>query len=284
MKILTDLARFLGVWLTCLVAQTAAGTLAATLVKIGGFAAPGPEPLSSGQAMLLVTGAYAVVLSLLARGLPLGFVKKTGVLFSVLFGAGSLLSAAEAWFFRESVHFPSGFIAALLISGPVASLLASAGAAVIWRTASSSDASRLQVSGQKVALLIALYVILYSVAGYAIAWQSRDVRSFYQEGIVIAVPWLLLLQVARGAVWAWLAVLCARFLDMGRFLRAGLAGLSFAVFMAVPLLYPSAVMPWSVRRVHFVELVAANLLFGFLAVTFLTGGRRGTIGELSASS
>jgi hypothetical protein len=249
-KILTDLARFLGVWLTCLVAQVAAGALAAALVKIGDSAAPGPEPLSSSQAMLLVTGAYAVVLSLA----------------------------------RDSVQCPSGYIAALLIAGPVASPLASAGAAVIWRSAPSSDASRLQVSGQKVALLIALYVILYCVAGYAIAWQSRDVRSFYEEGVVIAVPWLLLLQVARGAVWAWLAVLCARFLDMGRFLRAGLAGLSFAVFMAVPLLYPSAVMPWSVRRIHFVELVAANLLFGFLAVTFLTGNRRGTMGELSASS
>ena len=115
-------------------------------------------------------------------------------------------------------------------------------------------------------LLTGLYVILYFVAGAVVAWSSAAVRAYYGDGLDIDVGKLALLQLGRGAVWTGLAALLAATVQGRSLTVAGLVGAVFAVLMAAPLLYPSAVIPWPVRQVHLVELALANFAFGALAV------------------
>jgi len=52
-----------------------------------------------------------------------------------------------------------------------------------------------------------------------------------------------------------------------------LVGLALSVRLAFPVLVPNPYMPWTVRRVHFVELLTENFFFGAVAA-WLFGGNR----------
>jgi hypothetical protein len=82
-------------------------------------------------------------------------------------------------------------------------------------------------------------------------------------------PWLAPLQLARGLLWAAIAVPVIRMMR-GRWWEAGLAvALSFAVLTSAQLLLPNPFMPRAVRMAHLVETSTSNFLFGWLTVAIL---------------
>jgi len=127
------------------------------------------------------------------------------------------------------------------------------------------------------ALLIggAIYVILYTVFGYFIAWQSPDVRAYYggetSRGFLwhlwdlqLRVPWFIPFQFLRGCLWTVLAMLIMSLIS-GRWLRSGLVvGLFFAVMMNAQLLLPNPLMPEAVRLIHIAETVPSNFILGLV--------------------
>jgi hypothetical protein len=125
-----------------------------------------------------------------------------------------------------------------------------------------------------------MFVLLYLVFGYFIAWRSEEVRAFYggenSSGFLshiwalqLRVPWFLPLQFARGCLWAGLGLIGLPLLS-GSWKRAGcVLGLFLAVVMNAQLLLPNAAMPETVRLVHIAETAPANFSLGVVLAWML---------------
>jgi hypothetical protein len=231
-------------------------------------------PLSLPQALLTVSSGEALLLSLLAarssaRGWKLG-ISLAVVLFCVETG----LSMIEASFFNVDLHLPVGAIWWSVRSGLLRDAICALAIALLWREEHAKSVAAPTGLGWKVPSIAILYVVAYSVAGYFIAWQSPAVRDFYPHAKDIAIGELALLEIGRGLVWAALAVLLFRCLRGRAWEKAALTGAAFALFGTLVLLYPSEFMPWIVRRVHFVEMLSSNFVFGVLSAILLVRGTR----------
>ena len=131
----------------------------------------------------------------------------------------------------------------------------------------------------------AVFVSLYYLFGYYVAWKNPVVRAYYggtdpgsflaqMRGILEGVPWMLPLQFARGLVWTLLAILVIRMMA-ARWWEAGLAvSLLFAVPTAY-LLFPNPIMPDAVRMTHLIETAPYQFLFGWFAAWLFAGAGRG---------
>lgn len=116
-----------------------------------------------------------------------------------------------------------------------------------------------------------LYVILYMFFGHFVAWQSAEIRSFYDGPATggglenfgpVAMPLFGPFQFLRGLLWTGLGLLVLK-LMMTDWWKAGLAlGVLLALIMNAQLLIPNPYMPAKVRFVHLIETVPSNFLFG----------------------
>jgi hypothetical protein len=260
-------AKAVAIWVA-LLAGSVLGSLAATLP-----ASPGTDsvPFSTGQALLLVNALVALVLAALGARMTGPVWRRAISLFVLLYVVETLLSTIESYFFGAFLHLPENMLGGIAAANAVKSALAASVAAFLWR--GDGDAAAPGGLAWKLPAIVALYVLCYFGAGYAIAWQSAAVRAYYGDGLAIDNQLLLLVQIGRGAIWAGLVWLLARELRGSPMSKAVLAGAAFAIVMAAPLLYPNPFMPWSVRQVHLVELGVSNFLFGLLAVLLLSWNR-----------
>lgn len=253
------------VWIAVLAGAIIGGVLFPITPESGTQA----EPLTAGQALMIVALVDALVLALLASALAGGWIRKFAVLFATMVIVEPLLSFSEALIFGASVQMSPEFLLRVALGNVIKAACASAAAATLFRSA--------EVKAQlpdglpwKIPAIVLLYIIAYYGAGQFIAWQSEAVRHYYGDGTLIPAAGLLVLaQVARGLVWAAATILLFANLEgpVGR--KALLIGLAFAFIMAIPLLFPNAYMPWPVRRVHFVEIAVSNFLFGMAAAYVL---------------
>lgn len=236
-----------------------------------------PPPVHAGQvdgpfqampALLLVTAAGALVLASLAPRLTSTGWRRPVILLVVLFGVETFLSWVEAVFFNAFLQMSDAALASMVINGLIRAAIAASVAALLWRRP-AQGALQGTLSIPRFVTLTSLYVVLYFVAGSAVAWSSEAVRIHYGEGLTIEPVKLVLLQVARGAAWTALAALLAATMSGPRLTVAALTGFAFAVLMTAPLLYPSAIIPWPVRQVHVIEIALSNFAFGFLAICLL---------------
>jgi hypothetical protein len=121
--------------------------------------------------------------------------------------------------------------------------------------------------------LAVVYMVLYYLFGYYVAWQNPDVRTFYagstelkslfeqMRSITIATPWMLPLQFGRGLLWALFAYPVVRMLKTSRLETACTISALFGVWSFV-LLMPNPLMPPSVTRSHFWETLWCDLILG----------------------
>jgi hypothetical protein len=205
--------------------------------------------------------------------------KLIATVFALYFGVKTFMPQAEALFFLQ---IGGGVQMAVSVMGlVVAALFAPLAVLVLgrgWALGDGDTAANTRwemTAGQWIGrMLVAAvaYVVLYVTFGSLIAWQSPEVRSFYQEsGSVEGFRFLfsgfagvLTLQLFRGVLWALIALPVIRMMKGGRW-ESGLAlGLLFAVLMNAQLLLPNPYMPEAVRMVHLVETASSNFLLGFL--------------------
>ena len=123
------------------------------------------------------------------------------------------------------------------------------------------------------AILAIVYVVLYYLFGYYVAWQNPELRlyysgtaelkSFYQQmsSTMTATPWMVPFQFARGLLWVLFAYPVMKMLNTRRIetavIIAALFGVgSFALFI------PNPLMPVSVAHSHFWETLGSDLLLG----------------------
>ncbi|MDX1501368.1 MAG: hypothetical protein R3325_03320 [Thermoanaerobaculia bacterium] len=134
-----------------------------------------------------------------------------------------------------------------------------------------------------------LFVALYYLFGYYVAWRTPEVREFYggtdpgsflaqMASVMEGTPWMLPFQLARGLLWVALAVLAMRMMR-GPLWRVAL---SVSILFGVPALYlllPNPLMPDPVRMAHLLETAPCQFLFGALVVFLFRRRTAGSIGD-----
>ena len=209
-------------------------------------------------------------------------------IFVVFYGVNTLMPQIETAFFIT--RLPPGMLPRLFLAGAIMAAVFSPLAVLILGKARSRVNQPpehawlkmpVTVWIPKLALIVAMYLVIYFTFGYFIAWRNPAVRAYYGESelrsftehlasLLRNQPLLFLLQVVRALLWTAIAVPVIKMMK-GRWWEGGLAvALLFAVVNS-QLLIPNPLMPAEVRMAHLLETATSNFLFGWLVVIILRG-------------
>ena len=268
-------------------------SVAAAVTGVAGSApATAPSGMDVLAPVLFCVLAAAVLSWMIVRSTLFGG-RLMAAFFLAHFGLGTFMLQIESAVFLPR-QLPPGFVNRLFAMGALIALVAAP--AAVWihgRLRSSPVAgpapSRIPSTpgawALRLAALAAVYVALYFLAGYFIAYRNPDVLAYYGDsdaGSFLAamqrvwtnMPWLFALQALRGVLW----VACVISFIVSFRGRAWelplLVGCAFSVWL-VMLLAPNPYMPESVRMSHLVETVSSNFVFGcIVGASFVTSGER----------
>lgn len=120
----------------------------------------------------------------------------------------------------------------------------------------------------KLGVIAVAYLVLYFGFGYVVAWQNPSLREMYGGGANQAVfnpLQMLVLQIARSALWALFTLPVIRMLRAKPWIAAVILGLFLALPMNIVHAVPNTIMPDpTVRLSHFIETSTSNFLFGMV--------------------
>jgi hypothetical protein len=188
---------------------------------------------------------------------------------------------------------PPGLIKKIFVMGAVVAFLFVPLAVLIMskiRRPGQPHAERtltLKSQAARFCILAMLYVVLYYLFGYYVAWQNPELRLYYSGTTelkslylqmrtnVTGTPWMLLFQFGRGLLWALFAYPVVRMLNTRRIETAGIIAALFGVG-SFALLMPNPVMPASVAQSHFWETLWCDLLLGAIVGWVLAADARPT--------
>ena len=268
------------------------------LIAISGIGAtllPGNEAAGDGaQASALPLPVLLGIFfcQVLALALPIVWSRWTGwrlsaVIFLIYFGTVTFVTQIESLVYLgdkmpESLVtgiFAMGFFVAAVFS-PICVLVLGRWKAKPTTGDMLAPALNLGRWKWRVAFSGLVFLALYYLFGYYIAWQDPELRAYYggtdpgsffaqMKGIVQATPWMIPLQYVRGSMHVGLGLLVI-YSMRGSWWRAGLA---LAMLLAVPalyLLFPNPVMPDFPRMIHLIETLPYQFLFGWFLAWFLS--------------
>jgi len=204
------------------------------------------------------------------------------------FGSFTFITQIETWYFLTGLTVSSELISALFLMGLTVPLLFIPIAILIsgyWKDEGAvSDLKLLDMPVKQFIIRLTaisiLYVIIYWIAGYYIAWQNPELRSFYgSQGEIMPfwdhtiqtlsdTPDLLILQLFRGTLFALFVYPVIRGSSVSPWLTSLIIGSLLAIpslghILANPLI-PSA----EVRFTHMIETIPSTFLFGMIISWF----------------
>lgn len=275
--------------MVCLAVATFASGLADISVLTGPVSdTESPNAADAFLPMLLFSFLLAAVFGLaIMRSRWHGWKLITAVFVS-FFGLMTIMTHSESIvFLRHTIQ--GGLIVTLFIMGGIfAGLFAPTAVAVMGRLRAGVG-SGFEPQQEQVALTAwiwrmvaigAIYLVIYNVFGYFIAWKSTAVQAFYggiDEGTfpkhLVSVwrssAWVFPFQFGRGILWALFALPIVRMYRGKRWEVALTIAFLFSVW-STQLLAPNPFMPQAVARTHFVETSTSNFLFGYIVGLLLT--------------
>ena len=218
------------------------------------------------------------------RGVPM-----VGQLFVLSFGAQVFMTQIETSYFISAFPLLNGNFQLynLILRGLLTSLLFSL--LVTWICGGFSKNPRPQTKFSIMAnnaikqgsWLPVVYIVLYMLFGYFVAWRVQELRLFYggptqlngffeQWGIsLMGKPELPAFQYFRGVLW----ILCLVPLFMGfsgkRVELIILSALALALLPTAQLAFANPLMPAAVSLGHFWEVSISTGIFGALCAWFL---------------
>ena len=242
--------------------------------------------LSAPFILLLVAALDTAVVAAAMRRLHTGGWRLVGAIFLLFYGVKTFLVGLEAVYLTDVLPpplarslFVNGLIVAVVFAPAAVWLLGRRQAsAELDATAEGARRTPRTVARWPGRLLLAgvLYFILFVAGGLLLfrplATALDPVEAAAYGAGFEAPAWLPLFIVARGILWALLALPAIRGLGCRSWANGLVLGLVFAVLMANNLLFPGDIAP-TMRAAHFVELFVENLLYGLLLV-WLVGPRR----------
>jgi hypothetical protein len=212
------------------------------------------------------------------------------ILGLVYYGSFTFLTQIESWYFLSETSVPPPLLPRLFLMGLSIPLIYIPLAVWICGKWKKSEHFNDQSKGSKLPLkqlflnlgsIAVIYLIVYWLAGYFIAWQNPELREFYGSPGEIkpfflhtidtfgSTPSLLLLQLFRGVIFALLGLLILRSSKVKLWQTALLTGFLFAIPHFVHIL-PNPFMPIaSVRLSHMVETASSSFIFGLIVVWIL---------------
>jgi hypothetical protein len=227
--------------------------------------------------------------------------KLIAALVVTFYGLMTFISQIETIAYLRA-KMPPGLIKNLFVMGAVVAFLFVPLAVLIMRKIRGPEqphAERvltLKSHAVRFGILAIVYVVLYYMFGYYVAWQNPELRLYYSgttelKGLyeqmrlnVTGRPWMLPFQFGRGLLWALFAYPVVRMLNTRRIETAGIIAALFGVG-SFALLIPNPVMPASVAHSHFWETLWCDLLLGAIVGWVLAADARSTApGQTQAMS
>ena len=206
------------------------------------------------------------------------------------YGAVTFLTQIEVWYFMSNVTFDQSLLPRLFIMGlPVAFVYIPLAVWILGKGKKKESAkftSSLIFSTKqwiwKLTSIVIIYILLYWSAGYFIAWQNTDLRSFYGSHGDILPFWehtaktlhtnygLFPFQAIRAMLWTLCAIPIVLGSKVNVWWTAILVGLFFTIPQISGLILENPLMPnASVRLSHMIEGIASNFIFGMIIVWLL---------------
>ncbi len=279
-------------WLGALIVFIVSFVLGGVVLPVSGAitAAMPASGILSLPAGLALTGAVnATILVWAARRSSFTGVRLWLQLLVLCFGATTFLTQIETGYFLSA--FPllqggftvyefilRGFISALIFTLVVTLLV---GGFARRERPASAFAVQADHALRMGAWLPVVYVALYMLFGYYVAWQSPAVRQFYggatqmpslleQWGrTLMQRPELPVFQYFRGVLW----LLCLILLFIGfsgkRLELVILSFLALGLLPTIELVFPNPLMPAAVALAHFWETSISTGIYGALCALFV---------------
>ena len=244
-----------------------------------------PEEMSQAtRALIIVSLIYSLVLSFLILRSPWYGLKLMGAIIIVQFGVETFMAQIETLYFNSAIQMETAMLVSIVAAGALRALIfAPLAVFILGKMKKSAHPKGERVAavpsdwGRRFAALTLLYVVVYFVFGYFVAWQWAETRLFYSGTTAIKPffvhlwdlfrtdPIILPFQVLRGALWTALAILIVRVMKARRWETSLAVALTFAALLSLPLLFPNPYMPPAVAWSHFFEVSSSMLLFGGIA-------------------
>ena len=249
----------------------------------------------AGIALVFVSLFFSLVLSFIILRSPWYGLKLIGAVFLVQFGVETFMAQIETLYFNRAVQMSAAELFAIVAAGALRALIFAPLVVLIFgklkKPAQTEEEPAAVVSsdfGKQFLAVTLIYVLIYFLFGYFVAWQWEETRLYYSGSTAIKPflvhfrdlffsedPLILPFQILRGALWALLATLIIRMMKAKRWEKLLTVALTFAVLFSLPLgLFPNPIMPPPVARSHFIEISTSMLLFGGIAGWILAGNER----------
>ena len=205
------------------------------------------------------------------------------------YGAFTFMTQIETWYFLADSAVPAAILPRLFVMGlsipilyiPLAILICNK-----WKKRETivNDKNMVMPFKQlvlKLGVLAIIYLVIYWLAGYFIAWQNPELRTYYGSPGELTpffahtiermtnAPDLFILQLARGILFAIIAMP----IIIGSKVKPWLTALLVAFLLGVPHLVhimPNGLMPAaSVRLSHMIETATSTFVYGLIIVWLL---------------
>lgn len=264
---------------------------------IGTLAMGDIEPIAQSEPGLVSDATAMLILGIINTVLIIGMIvssrwygwKLTLLLALSYYGSFTFITQIETWYFFTETTISPQLIPRLFLMGLSIPLIYIPLAVLIcnkWRKRDFNKGNKnMEMPFNqlilKLGILAIIYLIIYWLAGYFIAWQNPELRAFYGSPREIAPffthtlerlnnsPDLFLLQLARGVLFSIIAMP----IIIGSKVKPWLTALIVASVLAVPHLVhimPNPLMPAaSVRLSHMIETATSTFLFGLIIVWLL---------------
>lgn len=245
--------------------------------------------LASGMAFLFNAVANGLVLVWAARRSSFKGLQMLGQLFILSFGTQVIMTQIETGYFLSA--FPllhDNFqLYNLILRGFMTSLFFSV--LVTWMCGGFSKKPRSESSFtvttdnsvKQSAWLAVVYIVLYMLFGYFVAWQVRELRLFYsgpselngffeQWGLsLMSKPELPAFQYFRGILWLLCLVPLFKGFSGRRVELVILSALALGLLPTAQLAFANPLMPAAVSLGHFWEVSISTGIFGALCAWFI---------------
>lgn len=264
---------------------------------IGTMAMGDMVPTTASEPGLLSDASAMLLLGLINTALIVGMILSSRwhgwrlalLLGLAYYGSFTFITQIETWYFLANITLSPELIPRLFLMGLSIPIIYIPLAIVIcnkWKKRDINTSVRymqmpLKQMLLKLGVLAIIYLVIYWLAGYFIAWQNPELRIFYgSPGEIVPfiahsverlsnVPDLFILQLARGILFAVIAMP----LIVGSRVKPWVTALLVAFLLGVPHLVhimPNPLMPAaSVRLSHMIETATSNFVYGLIIVWLL---------------
>ena len=282
------LLRLSALYVSFLVCFLAGSAAVAGVLPDAAASEPGLVPPAAGLLIIALVNV-AVVAALIVTSRWHGWKLGLALAFAY-YGAVTLMTQIETWYFLSSLTVDRRLLSRLFLMGvPPAFVFVPLAVWLLgrWRVRAEApppDAPAMPIGHWiwKLAVLALVYVALYWLAGYFIAWQNPELRAFYRQpgeplpffthtaNVLRSDPGLFAFQFLRGVLWVLCALPVIRGSRLSTWRTAVLVGLLFSAPQNIGQILANPLMPVaSVRLSHMVETASSTFVFGVLVVWML---------------